>query len=178
MVIAVGDGVDDRLSDGVRRKFVGGRCSDAGSTGADGAVDLAKHEIPGLIGLVEEIAAVHLQGGKRAAVLRAVAVDALGLGGAVESLRIGAEQQHGGICRFSLFQQIEVGKQRLRSRVGLEREAAFSAGGFQKPVDTFAGQMLAGWRRRKAKCRKAEHAAPLCRRGSQRGWRRPRPSGR
>ena len=69
-------------------------------------------------------------------------VDALGLGGAVEPLRIGAKKQDSRMCRFSLFQQIEVGKQCLCRCVGLEREGALAAGGIQKPLYTFTGQMM------------------------------------
>ena len=104
MVIAMRNGVDDRFSYGVRREFVSGRCGDAGSTRADGAVDLAQHEIKPLIGLCEEVSAIYLYRGKGTTVLRTVTVDALGLGGTVEPLRIGSKKEDGGVCRFFQFQ--------------------------------------------------------------------------
>jgi hypothetical protein len=79
MVIAVGDGVDDGLSDGIGREFVGGGSGDAVLAGADGTVDLREDEITGLIGLLEEVAAIDLLRGERAAVFGAVTENALGL---------------------------------------------------------------------------------------------------
>ena len=97
VVITVGNGIDNRLSYRVGGKFIGGWGSNAGGASADGAVDFAQHEIKGLIGLAEEVAAIDLQGGEGTTVLGAVTMDTFGLGGAVELLRIGSEKEHGGI---------------------------------------------------------------------------------
>jgi len=87
-------------------------------------VDLGEHEISGLIRLIEKISAVYLQGCEGAEVLRAMTLNALGLGGAVESLRIGSEKQHCGIAGFSAVEEIEMGKQGFGGCVRLERKAA------------------------------------------------------
>ncbi len=57
-------------------------------------------------------------------------------------MRIAAEQQHCGVGRFSVVEQVEVGEQGLRRSVGLEGKATLAAGGFQEPVDTFAGEIF------------------------------------
>jgi hypothetical protein len=69
-------------------------------------------------------------------------VDALGLGSSMKPLRVGSKKEDGSIGRFPLFHQIEVGEQGLSRGVGFEREGAFPSGGFQKPLDTFTGQMM------------------------------------
>lgn len=68
VVVAVGNGVDNRFGHSIRREFVGGRRGDAGGTGADGAVDLGENEVARLIGLFEQVAAINLLGGKGALV--------------------------------------------------------------------------------------------------------------
>src|SRR5205807_1373578 len=73
VVIAMGNGIDDGFGDGVGRQFIGGGGGDADGAGAHGAVDFREDEVPGLVGLLEEVAAVNLLGGKRAAVFSAVA---------------------------------------------------------------------------------------------------------
>ena len=132
VIITVGNRIDNGLSYCVGRKFVGGWGGDAGGASADRAVNLAQHEIKGLVSLAEEVTAIDLQGGEGTTVLGAVTVDTLGLGGTVELLWIGSEKEHGGMCWFSLFQQIEMDKQGLCGRVRFEREGALSAGGIQK----------------------------------------------
>ena len=71
-------------------------------------------------------------------------MDALGFGGTVKALGIRAKQQHGGIGRLAVFEQIQMGEQCLRCGVGLERKAAFTAGGFQKPINALAREVLQG----------------------------------
>lgn len=92
VVIAVGDGINDGLTHCVGGQLVGRWRGDAMGAGAYSAVDLGQHEISRLIRLVEKIAAVDLQRGEGTTVLGAVTVDALGLGGSVKALRIGAEE--------------------------------------------------------------------------------------
>ena len=79
MVIPMGDGIDDGLSDGVRRELIGWGRSYACRAGTYGTIDLCQYEIPHLVGLFEEVATIDLHGGKRTTVFPAMAVNAFGL---------------------------------------------------------------------------------------------------
>ncbi len=143
-VVTVHDGVDDGLGDNLLRDFVFRRHLGAVLAGADPEIDFGEHEILGLVHEVEDRALVHLIGRDGLGHFIAVEVGALDLGRDEEPLRLFAEQQHGGVGRPSLVEQVEVGQHFMRRGVPRQREIAPTTGQSEKAGDLVRVQIVEG----------------------------------
>ena len=127
----MGDGVDDCFTHGFVRESVLDLAGGCAILWRDLASNLGHHEVHGLIHLVKDRALVNLVRRNRLADFRAVEMSALGFGARHKMLRLLAEQQQGGVCRFALFQQVQVGESLVERRVLRERELPFATSGFR-----------------------------------------------
>ena len=126
-VVAVRYRVDDGFGDDLRGNLISPGRADALRPRTHRPVDLAEHEVHGLIDQLEHRALVDLIRGDRLLDLRSVKARALDLGGDQEPLGRLPEQQYGGIGQPPLVQQVQMLQQPLGGNVFRQREVPGSA---------------------------------------------------
>ena len=126
-VVAVRYRVDDGFGDDLRGNLISPGRADALRPRTHRPVDLAEHEVHGLIDQLEHRALVDLIRGDRLLDLRSVKARALDLGGDQEPLGRLPEQQYGGIGQPPLVQQVQMLQQPLGGNVLRQREVPGSA---------------------------------------------------
>ena len=106
VIIAMGNGVDNGLTNCIGRKFVSGGGNIAFRAGTHSTVDFGQHKVAGLISLFKKVSGVNLLGAKRTAIASTVTMDAFCLGGTVKPLGGRTEKKDSRVRGVAVFKQI------------------------------------------------------------------------